>query len=79
MTTLVIPNPQPYHIKINFENEQDNPERVSMKEIMIPSQKSFKMTIPAKETTMIITTWASEMADIRYPKLYMPVYCVKPL
>ena len=46
---------------------------------MIPSQKSFRMTIPAKEGTMIITTWSSEMPDIRYPKLFMPIYCVKPL
>lgn len=46
---------------------------------MIPSQKSFRMSIAAEEATIAISTWASEMADIRYNQLFMPVYCVKPL
>lgn len=57
-TTLVIPNPQPYHIKINFENEQETLEKSFWREVMIPSQKSFKMNVLSKEATMVITTWA---------------------
>ena len=46
---------------------------------MIPSKKSFKVKVQSAEYSIIVTTWVPEMPDIRFPKLYMPIYCVKEL